>query len=88
MKLVLELPDIPFRVAKTPEDILREARQALVMFWLARGEIAPDRAAEMSEPAASPRDFKAVLASMPDVGDDADFQRERDLPRLETEWVT
>jgi len=36
------------------------------------------KAALATEPA---EDFKTMLLEMPDVGDDADFERIRDLPR-------
>ena len=90
MKLVLELPDIAFHVAKSPEQLLREARQALAMFWLARGEIPPERAAEMTAEAAAPtaRDFKAALSAMPDVGEDQDFDQRSAPPRSEIQWDT
>ncbi len=35
----------------------------------------------MEEETASPRGLKALLADMPDVGDDADFSRPRDFGR-------
>lgn len=34
----------------------------------------------------SPRDLKSLLADMPDVGDDADFSRQRDVGRPEVLW--
>ena len=88
MKLVLELPDIVFPVAKTADDMVREARQALAMFWLARGDIPPERAAEVASPVAASgaHDFKSALAAMPDVGEDEDFERMAGLPRADVQW--
>lgn len=34
----------------------------------------------------SPRSLKSLLAAMPDVGDDADFSRQRDVGRSEVPW--
>lgn len=42
----------------------------------------------VQEPPASepPADLKSLLAAMPDVGDDADFNRSPDYGRKDTAW--
>lgn len=42
----------------------------------------------VQEPPASepPADLKSLLAAMPDVGDDADFNRSPDYGRRDTAW--
>ena len=34
----------------------------------------------------SPRGLKSLLADMPDVGDDADFSRQRDFGKRDVTW--
>jgi hypothetical protein len=34
----------------------------------------------------SPRGLKSLLADMPDVGDDADFSRQRDFGKRDATW--
>lgn len=88
MRIVLELPEVHFRrdLTKTPEQIEREAREALALYWLARGEIEPESARQVIAAEPPPRDFKALLASMPDVGEDTDFARAPEMPRAEVRW--
>ena len=40
----------------------------------------------MEEEPSSPHRLKALLANMPDVGDDADFLRQRDIGRQDVIW--
>jgi uncharacterized protein (DUF433 family) len=58
-------------------------------------EESPEPGATAEQPAAAEdsapkraRGFKAFLRSMPDAGDDADFERPRDYGRPEIEWDT
>jgi hypothetical protein len=89
MKIVLDLPEAEIPASKDPEDLAREAIEALVMYWLARGEISLERAASLTcAQTKNAVSFKDHLTSMPDVGEDADFERFLDMPRPEVEWGT
>lgn len=47
MKLTIKIPDTVFRTAKTPEKIAEEIRQAAAIFWVARGDVAPEAVSEI-----------------------------------------
>ncbi|WP_437326195.1 hypothetical protein [Sorangium sp. So ce381] len=106
MRVTLEIREDAFRTPKTPEQVAEEMRQAAAVFWVARGDVAPDAVkditlaapVELSAPAEKemaprgtgsasgtevgrPKDFKAFLLSMPDVGDDSLFERPLDYGR-------
>jgi hypothetical protein len=86
MRIVFVIPDVT--KAKTAKQIEREAREALAIYWLARGEIEPEGARQMIAAEPPRRDFKSLLASMPDVGEDADFTRTPETPRPDVRWDT
>lgn len=90
MRITVELPEDVFHAPKTLEQVARELLQAAAMYWLARGEISPDRATEITAPRVEPTGEGLIdlLLSMPDVGDDADFERPLDYGRPEAPWDT
>ncbi|MBK9266854.1 MAG: hypothetical protein IPM54_44635 [Polyangiaceae bacterium] len=87
MHLTLDLPDdlVP---AKPLDEIARELLRAGAMYWLVRGEISAEQAKAITASDARDESFKALLMSMPDVGDDVDFERAVDLGRSEGSWDT
>ncbi len=90
MEVVIRIPDWIFRRAKTLEQVAEEMKQAAAVFWVARGDVAPEAAGEIAA-AAPPTDdgtLYEVLMKGPDMGDDADFERPRDMPRELPEWDT
>lgn len=89
MQITVTVPDDIFETPKTPEQIAADLRQGGARLWLERGEITAERAAAITAaPAAKAPGFKAFLRSMPDVGDDADFERPLDDGRPVPEWDT
>lgn len=96
MRITVEVREEAFRTPKTAEQIAEEVRQGATMLWLARGDVTPEGAREVTAPqAATPggtsekaAGFKEFLRSMPDVGDDADFERPLDYGRPVSEWDT
>ncbi len=85
MEFIIKIPDGVFQTAKTPEQVAGEMRQAAAIFWVARGDVAPEAVNEIttpSSPATSSPEKKGtlmdILLSMPDVGEDADFERPPD----------
>jgi hypothetical protein len=97
MDITVKIPERLFRTAKTPEQVADEIRQAAALFWVARGDVAAEAMGEITTP--SPPDeegtapkkaagFKDFLRSMPNVGDDSDFERPVDYGRPEVEWDT
>jgi hypothetical protein len=103
VEFVMKIPEGIFRTAKTPEQVAEEMRQAAAVFWVARGDVAPEAVSEITAPSppekegterapseagrasgtelGPPKDFKAFLLSMPDVGDDSLFDRPLDYGR-------
>jgi hypothetical protein len=81
MRITLEIPETAFLKAKSPEQIVKEARDAAILYWVLRGDM--DRAEALQEvpPPSRPQDFWAALASMPNVCEDEDFERPLDLGR-------
>ena len=90
MEVVIKIPDQLFRRAKTLEQVVEEMKQAAAVFWVARGDVAPEAASEIAAPAPPADDgtLYGVLMKGPDVGDDADFDRPKDMPRELPEWHT
>ena len=83
------MPDDAFQTPKTPEQIAEEIRQAAAFYWLARGEITAHGAETIARgEQEKPQGFKEFLLSMPNVGDDADFERPLDYGRPVIEWDT
>ena len=81
MLVPIEIEESAFRTPKTPEEVAEDLRQAVVAFWIARGDIAPEAAREITVrvqrvPAtAGGLVGKDRLSSMAEVGEDADFER-------------
>jgi hypothetical protein len=98
MEFIMKIPGSIFRTAKTPEEVAREMRLAAAVFWVARGDVTPEAVSAItmpSPPEPAPEKapekapgFKAFLRSMPDVGQDADFERPLDYGRPVPEWDT
>ncbi|MDC0679268.1 hypothetical protein [Sorangium atrum] len=88
----MEIREDAFRTPKTSQQIAEEMRHAATAFWVARGDVAPEAANDLAAPA-PPEDLAApplpekegtlmdLLLSMPDVGEDADFERPLDYGR-------
>lgn len=85
MHLTLDLPDdlVP---SKPLEEIARELLQAGAMYWLVRGEISAEQAMAITASEVRDESLKELLLAMPDVGEDADFERVVDLGRSEASW--
>ncbi|MFT3767754.1 MAG: hypothetical protein QM820_20050 [Minicystis sp.] len=92
MRVTVEVPDELFRTPKTPEQVANDVRQAAAIFWLARGDVAPEAVPAITEPTRSQGPAEGtlmdLLLSMPDVGDDADFERPVEYPRELPAWDT
>jgi hypothetical protein len=87
MHISVEVPEEAFRTPKTTEQVEAEIRQAAAFFWLARGEITPERAVTIARgDKENAQGFKDFLRSMPNVGDDADFERPLDYGRPVVEF--
>lgn len=82
MEILVRIPDGLFRHAKSPERIAQEMRQAAAIFWVARGDVAPEAVSEIMAPAAPHDDgtLYELLMRGPNVGDDADFERSISSP--------
>ena len=50
MEFVMKIPEGIFRTAKTPEQVDEEMRQAAAVFWVARGDVAPEVVRELTAP--------------------------------------
>lgn len=90
MRVIVEVPDRVFLEAKTPEQVAADVRRAAAAYWIASGDLTPEAANEITTPGAptSGPTLMEVLLRMPDVGDDADFERPRELGREEPAWDT
>jgi len=87
MHIIMNVPEEAFQTPKTAEQIEAEIRQAAASFWLARGEITAERAATIARGGKEKaQGFKEFLLSMPNVGDDADFERPLDYGRPVVEF--
>lgn len=86
MRIAIEVDERAFLHPKTREDIEREVLEAVSIYWLARREIEQPQIGRVVR--SSPRNLIDVLLSTPAVGDDADFERVRDIGRPEIEWDT
>ena|SRR5690349_21922472 len=92
MRITLEIREDAFRTPKTPEQVAEEMWQAAAVFWVARGDVAPEAVNDLAAPPL-PEDVSAplppekegtlmdLLLSMPNVGEDADFERPLDYGR-------
>ena len=52
MRVTLEVKEDAFRTPKTTQQIEEDVRQAAAMFWLARGDVAPEHARDVTGPTA------------------------------------
>ncbi|KYF81469.1 hypothetical protein BE17_33660 [Sorangium cellulosum] len=95
MRIIMEIREEAFRTPKTPQQIADEMRQAAAVFWVARGDVAPEAvndlaAATLPEAAATLPEKEGtlmdLLLSMPNVGEDADFERPVDYGRPVVEF--
>jgi hypothetical protein len=83
MRVEVEIPEGPFRGPKTEREVAAELREAGAMYWLARGEIEAPDAERVVARGRRFKDFKEALLAMPNVGDDADFERSAEVPKDE-----
>ena len=100
MRVIMEICEEAFRTPKTPQQVAEEMQQAAAVFWVARGDVAPEVVNDLTAPSSPepegtppeakgavgaalgpPKDFKAFLLSMPEVGDDSIFERPLDYGR-------
>ena len=83
MEFTIKIPERIFRTAKTPEQIAEEVRQAAAIFWVARGDVAPEAVREIITPSGPETNGTLfdLLMQGPNVGDDADFERPQDEGR-------
>jgi hypothetical protein len=88
MQVTVDLPDDVFASPKPPTQVAQEVRQAAAMYWLARGEISPEKAQAITgaKGVAEARDLREILLAMPDVGEDEDFERPVDHGREGEPW--
>ena len=86
MRIAIEVDERAFLHPKSREDIEREVLEAVSIYWLARREIEQQQTGRVVR--SSPSNLIDVLLSAPAAGDDADFERVRDLGRPEIKWDT
>jgi hypothetical protein len=86
MRIAIDVDERAFLHPKTREDIEREVAEAASIYWLARRDIEQVQTRSVARPSQS--NLVEVLLSAPAVGDDADFERIRDLGRPGIEWDT
>jgi hypothetical protein len=90
MRVTVEIREEAFRTPKTPQQVAEEMRQAAAVFWVARGDVAPEAVNDITAP--SPPEEEGTLYDLlmkgPNVGDDADFERPVDYGRELPEWDT
>jgi hypothetical protein len=100
MRVTVEVREEAFRTPKTPQQIEEDVRQGATMLWLARGDVTPDGAREitprtpavappvtMAAPAHEPMLYDLLILG-PDVGEDSDFERSRHPGRELPTWDT
>jgi hypothetical protein len=96
MRVIVEVREDAFRTPKTAQQIAEEVRQGAAMLWLARGDVTPEGAREVTSSAPSAETAAAppeptlydLLLLGPNVGEDADFERPRHAGRELPEWDT
>ncbi|MGK3970008.1 DNA-binding protein [Sorangium sp. So ce118] len=88
MRIIMEIREGAFRTPKTPQQIADEMRQAAAVFWVARGDVAPEAVNDIAAATLPEKEgtLKDLLLSMPDVGEDADFERPMDYGRRIVEF--
>jgi hypothetical protein len=77
MRITLEFPEGAFLTPKTLQQATVEVREAAVRFWIARGELPPEAANDVTAPPSPTKagELMEVLLGMPEVGKDTDFER-------------
>jgi hypothetical protein len=90
MEFIMKIPEGVFRTAKTPEQVAEEMRQAAAVFWVARGDVAPEAVSEITAVPTLEKEgtLYDLLMQGPNVGDDADFERPVDYGRELPKWDT
>lgn len=90
MEFTIKIPEGVFRTAKTPEQVAGEMRQAAAVFWVARGDVAPESVSAITTPSAPEKEgtLYELLMQGPNVGDDAYFERPMDHGRELPDWDT
>jgi hypothetical protein len=75
MQITVTLPDDAFETPKTPEEIERDLLEGAARLWFERGEVTAEQAAAIAgdPPVPEGETLMDVLLSMPNVGEDADF---------------
>ncbi len=79
MRIAIEVDEHAFLHPKSREEVEREVLEAANFYWLARRDI--ERTGATTVARSPHRELIDVLLSAPNVGDDADFERVRDLGR-------
>src|SRR4051812_5046691 len=81
VRVIVEVPERVFLAAKTPQQAAEDVRRAAAAYWIASGDLTPEAANEITTPGATTAGptLLELLLRMPDVGDDADFERPREL---------
>lgn len=90
MRVIVEVPERVFLAAKTLDQVAADVRRAAAAYWIASGDVTPEAANEITTPGAPAvgPTLMELLVRMPDVGDDADFERPRELGREVPTWDT
>ncbi len=90
MRIIMEIREDAFRTPKTSRQIEDEMRQAAAVFWVARGDVAPEAVNDIAAPAAPEKEgtLYELLMQGPNVGNDADFERPAEHGRELPEWNT
>lgn len=88
MRVTVEVREDAFRTPKTARQIEDEMRQAAAVFWVARGDVAPEAVNDITAPSLPENQgtLMDLLLSMPDVGEDTDFERPVDYGRPVVEF--
>jgi hypothetical protein len=83
MRVIVEVREETFRTPKTAQQIAEDVRLGAAMLWLARGDVGPEAANDIVTPPPPEQEgtLMDLLLSMPDVGEDADFERPVDYGR-------
>jgi hypothetical protein len=88
MRITVDVPEGIFRTPKTPEQVASDLRRAGAIFWLACGDVGADAVPAITQAAAPAPEgtLMDLLLGMPDVGDDAAFERPVEYPRESPAW--
>jgi hypothetical protein len=80
-QITIDIPDDVLMSSKPLQTLVREVQEALVFYWLARGELSPEQAISWHKKQKESSAFWQWVTSMPDVGEDVDFARTPDIGR-------